>query len=44
LPTNEIKLKHFNELISVQNNSELLLAPRLSIDDICINNFNKMKE
>jgi len=43
LPTNEIKLKHFNELISVQNNSELLLAPRLSIDDICINNFNKMK-
>lgn len=33
LPSNEIKLKHFNELISNQNNCELLLTPKLSIND-----------
>lgn len=43
LPTNQIKLEHFSELISIQNNPELLLTPRLTIDDICTNNFNKMR-
>lgn len=43
LPTNKVKLKHFNELISIQDNCELLLTPKLSTSDICTNNFNKMK-
>lgn len=43
LPCNQIKLKHFDELINIQNNSELFLTPRLKPDDIRCNNFNKMK-
>jgi len=43
LPSNKIELKHFNELIDVQEDSELLLTPKLTINDIKCNNFNKMK-
>lgn len=43
LPSNKIELKHFNELINIQENSELLLTPRLKLDDITSNNFSKMK-
>lgn len=43
LPSDTVKLKHFYELINIQNNSELLLTPKFKIDDIKCNNFNKMK-
>lgn len=43
LPSDKIELKHFNELINIQENSELLLTPKFKIDDIKCNNFSKMK-
>lgn len=44
LPTNKIELKHFYELINVQEESELVLTPKLQKNDIdCNNNFNKMR-
>lgn len=43
LPSNKIELQHFCELINIQNESELFLTPKLKIDDIRCNNFNKMK-
>lgn len=43
IPSNKIELKHFFELIDIQNDCELLLTPKLTKDDIVCNNFNKMK-
>lgn len=43
LPCDKIQLKHFYELINIQNDSELVLTPKLKVDDIRCNNFNKMK-
>lgn len=44
LPLNKVELKHFNELLDIQENSELLLTPKLRKNDTnCSNNFNKMK-
>lgn len=47
LPSDKIELKielnNFNELINIQENSELLLTPKFKIDDIKCNNFSKMK-
>lgn len=44
LPTNKIYLRHFDELLTIQENSELLLTPRFKVADIkCMNNFNKMR-
>jgi len=44
LPTNKIHLSHFDELLNIQENSELLLTPRFKITDIkSTNNFSKMR-
>lgn len=43
LPSNKIELRHFNELLNIQENSELLLTPALKADDIKCNTFSKMK-
>jgi len=43
LPSNKIELRHFHELINIRENSELLLTPKLNINDIKCNNFNKMR-
>ena len=43
LPSNKILSKHFFQLIDIQHNCELLLTPRLKINDLIYNNFNKMK-
>ena len=44
LLSNKIELRHFNELMSIQENCELLLTPKLQRDDInSTNTFNKMK-
>lgn len=43
LPSNKIELEYFKDLIQVQENSELLLTPKLNMNDFKPNNFAKMK-
>jgi len=43
LPSNKILSEHFFQLIDIQDNCELLLTPRLKINDLICNNFDKMK-
>ena len=43
LTSNKILSKHFFQLIVIQHNCKLLLTPRLKINNLICNNFNKMK-
>lgn len=44
LPSNEIKLSHFKNLLHIQEKSDLLLTPRLKIGDFeYTNNCNKIR-
>lgn len=42
LPSNKIELRHFHELINIQENLKLLTL-KLNINDITCNNFSKIK-
>lgn len=43
LPSSTIEIEHIKELIEIQDDYELLLTPKLRINDLRGNNFDKMK-